>query len=64
MAYVDFSSNENLVAALKKNKRTLLGKKVSIARSDPKKGKKEGVTEHGNATDLVSPQFVFSNEAF
>uniref|UniRef100_A0A166I0D0 RRM domain-containing protein n=1 Tax=Daucus carota subsp. sativus TaxID=79200 RepID=A0A166I0D0_DAUCS len=62
LAYVDFSSNENLVAALKKNKRTLLGKKVSIARSDPKKGKKEGVTEHGNSGSKESTQISEGNK--
>ncbi|KAG2576290.1 hypothetical protein PVAP13_6NG016074 [Panicum virgatum] len=40
LAYVDFSDNKHLEAALKKNKQKLLGKKVSIARSDPSKGKK------------------------
>jgi hypothetical protein len=37
---VDFSDNKHLEAAIKKNKQKLLGKKVSIARSDPSKGKK------------------------
>uniref|UniRef100_A0A0A9E6I7 RRM domain-containing protein n=1 Tax=Arundo donax TaxID=35708 RepID=A0A0A9E6I7_ARUDO len=40
LAYVDFSDNEHLEAAIKKNKQKLLGKKVSIARSDPSKSKK------------------------
>jgi len=40
LSYVDFSDNKHLEAALKKNKQKLLGKKVSIARSDPSKGKK------------------------
>jgi hypothetical protein len=40
LAYVDFSDNKHLDAALKKNKQKLLAKKVSIARSDPSKGKK------------------------
>ncbi|PWZ18804.1 Squamous cell carcinoma antigen recognized by T-cells 3 [Zea mays] len=40
LAYVDFSDNKHLEAAIKKNKQKLLGKKVSIARSDPSKGKK------------------------
>ncbi|OEL30980.1 Squamous cell carcinoma antigen recognized by T-cells 3 [Dichanthelium oligosanthes] len=40
LAYVDFSDNKHLEAALKKNRQKLLGKKVSIARSDPSKGKK------------------------
>ncbi|KAL8109467.1 hypothetical protein AgCh_025527 [Apium graveolens] len=49
LAYVEFSDDEHLVAALKKNKRILLGKKVSIARSDPKQGRKEGSTKHGKS---------------
>jgi hypothetical protein len=40
LAYVDFSDNEHLEAAIKKNKHKLLGKKVSVARSDPSRGKK------------------------
>ncbi|KAL5223292.1 hypothetical protein ABZP36_028005 [Zizania latifolia] len=40
LAYVDFSDNEHLEAAIRKNKQKLLGKKVSVARSDPSKGKK------------------------
>ncbi|KAF8712673.1 hypothetical protein HU200_028434 [Digitaria exilis] len=40
LAYVDFSDNKHLEAALRKNKQKLLGKKVSIARSDPSKSKK------------------------
>ncbi|CAN1352407.1 Squamous cell carcinoma antigen recognized by T-cells 3 [Linum perenne] len=42
LAYVDFSDDEHLAAALAKNKQTFLGKKLSIARSNPKKGKKGG----------------------
>jgi hypothetical protein len=41
LAYVDFLDDEHLVAAVAKNKNTLLGKKLSIARSDPKRGGKE-----------------------
>ncbi|KAK3120856.1 hypothetical protein QOZ80_8BG0642710 [Eleusine coracana subsp. coracana] len=40
LAYVDFSDNEHLEAAIKKNKHKLLGKKVSVARSDPSRSKK------------------------
>lgn len=58
LAYIDFSDDEHLAAALKKNKRILLGKKVSIARSDPKQGRKEGSTKHGNVTDLFLLKFV------
>ncbi|PNX57591.1 squamous cell carcinoma antigen recognized by T-cells 3-like protein, partial [Trifolium pratense] len=51
LAYVDFLDDEHLVAAVAKNKNTLLGKKLSIARSDPKRGGKETLdpknAEHG-----------------
>ncbi|CAN6475359.1 unnamed protein product [Victoria cruziana] len=40
LAYVDFTDNEHLEAAIKQNKQKLLGKKVSVARSDPKQGKR------------------------
>ncbi|XP_011655427.1 squamous cell carcinoma antigen recognized by T-cells 3 isoform X2 [Cucumis sativus] len=38
LAYVDFSDDAHLEAGVAKNKQLLLGKKISIARSDPKKG--------------------------
>ncbi|KAK7258271.1 hypothetical protein RIF29_23842 [Crotalaria pallida] len=41
LAYVDFIDDEHLAAAVAKNKHRLLGKKLSIARSDPKRGGKE-----------------------
>ncbi|KAF7842834.1 squamous cell carcinoma antigen recognized by T-cells 3 [Senna tora] len=41
LAYVDFLDEEHLAAAVAKNKQRLHGKKLSIARSDPKRGKKE-----------------------
>ncbi|KAA8536632.1 hypothetical protein F0562_029110 [Nyssa sinensis] len=40
LAYVDFSDDAHLNAALAKNKQMLLGKKLSIVRSDPKQKKK------------------------
>ncbi|CAL1385168.1 unnamed protein product [Linum trigynum] len=40
LAYVDFLDDEHLAKAVAKNKQTLLGKRLSIARSNPKKGKK------------------------
>ncbi|CAN1183339.1 Polyadenylate-binding protein 2-B [Linum perenne] len=57
LAYVDFSDDEHLAAALAKNKQTFLGKKLSIARSNPKKGKKgahasERVNDGGSAPKL------------
>ncbi|CAK8530107.1 unnamed protein product [Lathyrus sativus] len=55
LAYVDFLDDEHLVAAVAKNKNTLLGKKLSIARSDPKRGGKETFdpknTEHAHGTN-------------
>ncbi|XP_022940021.1 squamous cell carcinoma antigen recognized by T-cells 3 [Cucurbita moschata] len=47
LAYVDFSDDAHLNAAVAKNKQLLLGKKISIARSDPKKG-------GGHTTDRAS----------
>lgn len=47
---MDFSDNKHLDAAIKKNKQKLLGKKVSIMRSDPSKSKKSreaGQTSQG-----------------
>lgn len=41
LAYVDFKDEEHLAAALSKNKQMLLGKKLSITRSNPKRGKRE-----------------------
>ncbi|VVA96931.1 unnamed protein product [Arabis nemorensis] len=41
LAYVDFSDDEHLAAAIAKNRKMFLGKKISIARSNPKKGKKD-----------------------
>eukprot|EP00262_Sarcandra_glabra_P003226 TRINITY_DN13814_c0_g1_i1.p1 TRINITY_DN13814_c0_g1~~TRINITY_DN13814_c0_g1_i1.p1 ORF type:complete len:360 (-),score=87.45 TRINITY_DN13814_c0_g1_i1:232-1311(-) len=42
LAYVDFSDEARLAAALAKNKLKLLGQKLSIARSDPKQSQKRG----------------------
>ncbi|KAL5789204.1 hypothetical protein ACOSQ2_004092 [Xanthoceras sorbifolium] len=39
LAYVDFTDDRHLAAALAKNKKLLLGKRLSIARSNPKKKK-------------------------
>ncbi|KAJ4783243.1 Squamous cell carcinoma antigen recognized by T-cells 3 [Rhynchospora pubera] len=39
-AYVDFSDDQHLQAAIAKNKKTLHGAKLSIARSDPSRSKK------------------------
>ncbi|CAO2200197.1 unnamed protein product [Urochloa humidicola] len=58
LAYVDFSDNKHLEAALKKNKQKLLGKKVSIARSDPSKGKKSRETGSSSKDHDLFPQSV------
>ncbi|CAH2078091.1 unnamed protein product [Thlaspi arvense] len=47
LAYVDFADDKHLEAAIAKNRKTFLGKKISIARSNPKKGKKD-FTRRGN----------------
>lgn len=57
LAYVDFSDDAHLAAAVEKNKQMLLGKRVSIARSNPNRNKKDnshsdGQREHGRLMDL------------
>ena len=57
LAYVDFLDEEHLAAAIAKNRQKLIGKKLSIARSDPKRGGKESSnpktwTEHGTYSEL------------
>ncbi|KAK3007837.1 hypothetical protein RJ639_014339 [Escallonia herrerae] len=51
LAYVDFSDDAHLSAALEKNRQLLLGKRVSIARSNPKQSKKRGSAGHGTSTE-------------
>jgi len=70
LAYVDFLDNKHLEAAIKKNKQKLLGKRVSIARSDPSKGKKSREagqaiqgTVFGSARHSVSDIFYISKIA-
>lgn len=41
LAYVDFSDDSHLAAAMAKNRQALLGRKLSIARSNPKHGKRD-----------------------
>ncbi|KAL0927795.1 hypothetical protein M5K25_002005 [Dendrobium thyrsiflorum] len=56
LAYVDFSDEEHLAAAVAKNKQKLLGNKLSIARSDPKQGRNKSLPpsmssrSHGKGT--------------
>lgn len=40
LAYIDFSDDDHLAAAVAKNKQKLFGKKLNIARSDPKRSQK------------------------
>ncbi|GMH23840.1 hypothetical protein Nepgr_025683 [Nepenthes gracilis] len=47
LAYVDFSDDAHLAAAVAKNKQGLLGKKLSIARSDPTHSNKRGSVGRG-----------------
>ncbi|CAK7357216.1 unnamed protein product [Dovyalis caffra] len=54
LAYVDFVDDQHLAAAITKNKQMLHGKKLSIARSDPKQNRRDGhrvPREQGFASD-------------
>ncbi|CAI9101486.1 OLC1v1038822C2 [Oldenlandia corymbosa var. corymbosa] len=55
LAYVDFIDDEHLAVALCKNKQTLLGKRISIAKSNPRESKKKGTasntSEHGTTSN-------------
>ncbi|KAI3755001.1 hypothetical protein L1987_54793 [Smallanthus sonchifolius] len=55
LAYVDFCDDTHLEAAVAKNKQMLLGKKLSIARSDPK-GKRKGPAAAGHKTSTTERQ--------
>uniref|UniRef100_A0A2N9HBT0 RRM domain-containing protein n=1 Tax=Fagus sylvatica TaxID=28930 RepID=A0A2N9HBT0_FAGSY len=59
LAYVDFSDDAHLTAAIEKNRQMLLGKRLSIARSNPNKSKKDnsgrdGQLEHVHTADPSS----------
>ncbi|KAK4438417.1 Squamous cell carcinoma antigen recognized by T-cells 3 [Sesamum alatum] len=58
LAYVDFSDDAHLAAALEKNKQILLGKRLSILKSDPQGRKKAAGrgtrSEHGNAGKQIN----------
>ncbi|KAL6517827.1 hypothetical protein OROMI_033528 [Orobanche minor] len=43
LAYVDFSDDAHLTAALEKNKHMLFGKRLSVLKSDPQQGKKKKI---------------------
>ncbi|RVW44391.1 hypothetical protein CK203_071078 [Vitis vinifera] len=53
LAYVDFSDDAHLAAAVAKNKKMLRGKRLSIARSDPKQKGKKGSADPSNHTGQV-----------
>lgn len=58
LAYVDFSDDKHLAAAISKNKQMLLGKKLSIARSDPNQRKQDGHNvskQHGKLSGVQYP---------
>ncbi|KAF8016112.1 hypothetical protein BT93_H1598 [Corymbia citriodora subsp. variegata] len=54
LAYVDFIDDAHLAAAVAKNKFMLLGKKLSIARSEPKKSRKESTGHSDHAESGIS----------
>ncbi|CAM8976845.1 unnamed protein product [Rhodiola kirilowii] len=49
LAYVDFCDDDHLAAAVAKNRKLLLGKKISIARSNPPKRGNESGGNNGSA---------------
>ncbi|GMI81903.1 EMBRYO DEFECTIVE 140 [Hibiscus trionum] len=51
LAYVDFEDDEHLAAAVAKNKQMLLGKKLSIARSNPNQRKRESFSSTAPGED-------------
>ncbi|MED6113486.1 hypothetical protein PIB30_071256 [Stylosanthes scabra] len=67
LAYVDFVDHEHLSAALAKSKQKLLGKRLSVLRSDPKRGRMESsapksLKEHADAPDHSSQKGSMSKE--
>lgn len=61
---MDFLDDEHLAAAIAKNKQMLLGKKLSIARSNPKQSGKDGhgfPKEHGKLNGLNG---IYSHSAY
>lgn len=60
---MDFSDDAHLAAAVAKNKQLLLGKRLSIARSNPRKSGKDlsghdSQMEHGRRMDFIFLDFV------
>ncbi|KAL9249502.1 RNA-binding protein 34-like protein [Drosera capensis] len=53
LAYVDFADDDHLAAAIAKNMQSLMGKKLNIARPDPKKAKsKIPLAENGKSPNI------------
>ncbi|XP_057251973.1 uncharacterized protein LOC104897005 isoform X2 [Beta vulgaris subsp. vulgaris] len=61
LAYVDFCDDAHLEAAVAKNRQWLLKKKISIARSDPSRSKKQSGTRH--RADRDGPQIPTGENA-
>lgn len=61
LAYVDFCDDAHLEAAVAKNRQWLLKKKISIARSDPSRSKKQSGTRH--RADRDGPQIPSGENA-
>lgn len=66
LAYVDFSDDEHLAKALAKNKQQLLGKRVSIARSNPRQSKGKGAAGHSTPAEhgMLKQHFMFFTSVF
>ncbi|XP_057785379.1 uncharacterized protein LOC131002911 [Salvia miltiorrhiza] len=62
LAYVDFSDDPHLAAALQKNRQIFMGKKLSILKSDPQQGRKKEVSgrsvrgEHARTDTRETPK--------
>ncbi|KAK8946993.1 hypothetical protein KSP39_PZI006981 [Platanthera zijinensis] len=56
LAYVDFSDEKHLAAAIAKNKQKLLGKKLSISRSDPTQGRNKSFSDSTARSDPTQGQ--------
>lgn len=59
LAYVDFIDDAHLAAAIAKNKQMFLGKKISIARSNPKQRKKESAGQGAQEENGTLGEIVF-----
>ncbi|KAJ6928112.1 hypothetical protein NC651_011959 [Populus alba x Populus x berolinensis] len=67
LAYVDFVDDEHLAAAITKNKQLLFGKRLSIARSDPKQNRRDGrrvPREQAFASDRRRPNWESASKEY